>query len=68
MAYVGGTGRTRSRSRIVEDFVPYSGWTEDAKGHYLLIDLPGNQSTYIYIYIYIYMILLVSTRYNFIYA
>ncbi|KAE7996080.1 hypothetical protein FH972_000829 [Carpinus fangiana] len=34
-------GRLRSaRSRIVEEFVPYSGWTEDAKAHHLLIDLP----------------------------
>ncbi|KAE8124076.1 hypothetical protein FH972_018986 [Carpinus fangiana] len=29
-----------ARRRIVEEFVPYSGWTEDAKAHHLLIDLP----------------------------
>lgn len=35
-------GRAPSRDHIVEKFVPYSGWTEDANGRYLLIDLPGN--------------------------
>ncbi|KAK9995992.1 hypothetical protein SO802_020678 [Lithocarpus litseifolius] len=34
-------GRAPSRDHIVEEFVPYSGWTEDANGRYLLIDLPG---------------------------
>ncbi|XP_059441023.1 uncharacterized protein LOC132173526 [Corylus avellana] len=38
MANLGGV--MRSSSRIVEEFVPYSGWTEDAKAHHLLIDLP----------------------------
>ncbi|KAK4568333.1 hypothetical protein RGQ29_003921 [Quercus rubra] len=34
-------GRAPSRDHIVEEFVPYSGWTEDVNGRYLLIDLPG---------------------------
>ncbi|KAK7822749.1 inactive protein RESTRICTED TEV MOVEMENT 2 [Quercus suber] len=33
-------GRAPSRDHIVEEFVPYSGWTEDVNGRYLLIDLP----------------------------
>ncbi|KAL4633780.1 hypothetical protein ACB092_04G147100 [Castanea dentata] len=33
--------RAPSRDHIVEDYVPYSGWTEDVNGRYLLIDLPG---------------------------
>ena len=37
-------GKAPSRNHIVEEFVPYSGWTEDVNGRYLLIDLPGNES------------------------
>ncbi|KAF3964749.1 hypothetical protein CMV_011001 [Castanea mollissima] len=33
--------RAPSRDHLVEDYVPYSGWTEDVNGRYLLIDLPG---------------------------
>jgi hypothetical protein len=33
--------RTRSRSHVVEEWVPSSAWTEDSNGHYLLVDLPG---------------------------
>lgn len=32
--------RTRSRSHVVEEWVPSSAWTEDSNGHYLLVDLP----------------------------
>uniref|UniRef100_A0A7N2MNP6 SHSP domain-containing protein n=1 Tax=Quercus lobata TaxID=97700 RepID=A0A7N2MNP6_QUELO len=37
-------GRAPLRDHIVEEFVPYSGWTEDVNGRYLLIDLPGFKS------------------------
>ncbi|XVF50175.1 hypothetical protein PTKIN_Ptkin04bG0074600 [Pterospermum kingtungense] len=35
-----GDGR-RSDNRIAEKFVPGSDWTQDAKGNYLFVDLPG---------------------------
>ncbi|XP_021285693.1 18.2 kDa class I heat shock protein-like [Herrania umbratica] len=31
----------RSANRIAEKFVPTSDWTQDAKGNYLFVDLPG---------------------------
>lgn len=33
--------RTVSRTPVVEEIIPNSGWTEDPAGHYLLVDLPG---------------------------
>ncbi|KAK7292240.1 hypothetical protein RIF29_08017 [Crotalaria pallida] len=32
--------RTTSRTPVVEEFIPNSGWAEDPSGHYLLVDLP----------------------------
>ncbi|KAK6249927.1 hypothetical protein SCA6_003932 [Theobroma cacao] len=39
MANLGGL--RRSANRIAEKFVPTSDWTQDAKGNYLFVDLPG---------------------------
>ncbi|CAN4086067.1 unnamed protein product [Withania somnifera] len=39
--YKGGANWTSSVNSIYEDIEPSSGWIEDTKNHYLLIDLPG---------------------------
>ncbi|GMY15677.1 17.8 kDa class I heat shock protein [Fagus crenata] len=36
----GTGGRARSHDHNSEEYVPYSGWSEDANGRYLIIDLP----------------------------
>jgi hypothetical protein len=43
----GTGGRARSHDHNSEEYVPYSGWSEDANGRNLIIDLPGNESTYL---------------------
>ena len=40
MANVRG-GVSRLRNPVVEEMVPSYDWSEDSKGHYLLVDLPG---------------------------
>lgn len=35
-----------SQAPEVEEIVPNSGWTEDHSGHFLLVDLPGIQTTH----------------------
>ena len=37
-----GGSTSRKRQAVFKDIVPSYDWTEDPKGHCLLVDLPGN--------------------------
>jgi len=43
---VGTRTNSSSQAPEAEEIVPNSGWTDDDSGHFLLVDLPGIQTTH----------------------